>query len=88
MLLGLRLREQVIKTSTIPWPPYIQELENDENLNEILLKLITWLKRPNKSVAEENLSFRTIAYILTSYITGKHTKFETNLCTVLLHGMT
>ena len=82
-----RLREQVIKTSTVPWPPYIQELEEDENLIELLLKLITWLKHSNSCTADATPSVRAIASILTSYVTGKRTTFETNL-SVLLHGMT
>jgi len=82
-----RLREQVIKTTTAPWPPYIHELEQDENLSEVLLKLITWLKKPNTGSTDDNPKVRSIASILTSYITGKRTTFETNL-TVLLHGMT
>ena len=75
-----------MKTKSIPWPPYIHELEEDDDLNYLLLKLITWLKHPTKSEVDDKPPVRSIASILTSYITGRRTAFETNL-TILLHGM-
>lgn len=84
---AVRLREQVKATNTIPWPPYVPELEKEEDLNELLLKLITWLKHPHKSAVDDNPSVRSIASILTSYITGKRTSFEVSI-SVLLHGLT
>ncbi|KAG0712772.1 hypothetical protein GWK47_017713 [Chionoecetes opilio] len=82
-----RFKEQVIRTNTIPWPPYIHELEKEEDSNELLLKLITWLKNPNNSAIDDSQPVRSIASILTSYITGKRTAFEIDL-SVLLHGLT
>jgi len=87
MNVAARLKEQVIRTNTIPWLPYIHELEREEDLSELLLKLLTWLKHPNKSAIDDSPSVRSIASILTSYITGKRTAFEINL-SVLLHGLT
>lgn len=81
-----RLRDQIIKTKTVPWPPYLHELEADEDLNDLLLKLITWLKHPTKSEVDDKPPVRSIASILTSYITGRRTAFKTNLA-VLLHGL-
>lgn len=82
-----RIRDQVIRTISIPWPPYIHELEREENLNELLLKLVIWLKHPKIFTVDDSPSVRSIASILTSYIAGKRTVFETNL-SVTLHGMT
>ena len=84
---AVRLKEQVEATDTVPWPPYVFELEKKEDLNGLLLKLITWLKHPSKSEVDDNPSVWTIGSILTSYITGKRTSFEVNL-SVLLHGLT
>ena len=84
---AVRLREQVEATNTVPWPPHVSELEREEDLNELLLKLITWLKHPNTSEVNDNASVRSIGSILTSYITGMRTSFEVNL-SVLLHGLT
>jgi len=88
MNVAARLRQQVVtKTNTVPWPPYISELEKEEDLRDLLLKLITWLKNPNRSTVDDSPSVRSIASILTSHITGKRTTFEVNLC-VFLHGLT
>jgi len=87
MNVALRLKEQVMRTNTIPWLPHIPELERKEELGELLLKLIAWLKHPDRSTVDESPPVRSIASITTSYITGKRTTFEINL-SVLLHGLT
>jgi len=86
MNVALRLKEQVMRTNTISWLPYIPELEREEELSELLLKLVTWLKHPDRSAVDESPPVRSIASIITSYITGKRTIFEINL-SVLLHGL-
>ena len=45
------------------------------------------MKFPNKSSIDDSATLRTIAPILTSYITGNHTSFQTNIA-VMLHGLT
>lgn len=84
---AVRLREQVKATNTLPWPPNVSELEREEDLNELLLKLITWLKHPSRSEVDDNSAVRSIGSILTSYIMGMRTAFEVNL-SILLHGLT
>ena len=49
--------------------------------------MITRMKCPNKSSIDDSATLRTIASILTSYITGNHTSFQTNIA-VMLHGLT
>ena len=34
-----RLKEQIIRTNTIPWPPDTHELEREEDLSELMVKL-------------------------------------------------
>ena len=82
-----RLNKQISQTNTIPWPPLIPEVEREEEYIELIMKLITWLKYPNKKVVDESPRVRTISSILTSYVTGKRTAFATNL-SVMIHGMT
>ena len=88
MNVAARLKEQVIRTITIPWPPFIYDLEREEYLIELLLKLITWLKHPSKSAVDDSPSVRSIASILTSCITGKRTAFNKTNISVMLHGLT
>ena len=82
-----RMNEQIHQTHTIAWPPYIPDLEKHEETNELLSKLITWLKCPNKKDIDESPCVRALASMLTSYVTGKHTAFMTNI-SVTIHGMT
>lgn len=83
----VQLKEQVIKINTIPWLPCIHGLEREEDLNEVLLKLITWSKNPNISAVNDRSPVRSIAFILISYIIVKRTAFEINF-SVFLHGLT
>ena len=86
MSFAARLKEQVLSTDTVPWPPYIHELEREEHLSELLLKLITWMKHPNMSTIDDSPTVHSVASIITSYITGKRTAFKTNI-SVMLHGL-
>ena len=81
-----RLKEEVIGTIIVPWPPYIHKLEREEDLSELLLKLVTWMKHPYMSTIDDCTTVCSIASILTSYITGKRTTFKTNI-SVMLHGL-
>ena len=63
-----RLREQIFKTNTIPWPPYIHELEREEDLCELLLKLTTCLKHPNRSTVDDDSSVRFASVLTLSLI--------------------
>ena len=82
-----RLKKKVLETKVVPWPPYIHLLEEKEQLCELLLKLVTWMKHPNMSTIDDSPTVHVIASILTSYITGKNTSFKTNI-SVMLHGLT
>ena len=82
-----RLNVKVTGTSTVPWPPYMHELEKEENLSELLMKLITWMKNPNMSAVDDSATVRSIASLLTSDITGKRTAFRSNI-SVMVHGLT
>lgn len=42
--LSLRLSEKIKHTSTIPWPPHVDNLEKGEEEHVLLVQLLTWLK--------------------------------------------
>lgn len=46
--LAPRLSKQIKETSSIPWPPRIDQLEEGEEECELLFKLLTWLKQPKR----------------------------------------
>ena len=43
-----RLKQQVDLTPTVPWPVHVAELEEEEEVSNLLLKLITWIKKSRK----------------------------------------
>ena len=49
-----RVNCNIKESETINWPPSIPELESTEPTNELLLRLITLLKHPNKKDIDEH----------------------------------
>ena len=43
--LAPRLSKKIKDTPTVPWPPRIDRLEEGEEVCELLLKFLTWLKK-------------------------------------------
>ena len=80
------LQDHIKCTKTISWPPYITELEEKEDLSELLLKLIVWMKHPEKKSIEYTPNVCAFASMLTSYVIGKQTTFKANLA-VTFHGL-
>ena len=81
------LNDEIKNTDTVPWPPYIHELEQKESISSNLVKFLTWLKNPTKQTIDTDPIVQSIGSIITSYLTGKQTIFVTNLA-ILIHGMT
>ena len=50
--LAPRLSKKIKNTPTVPWPPRIGHLEEGEQLCEVRLKLLTWLKQPERKTAD------------------------------------
>ncbi|KAK5931544.1 hypothetical protein CesoFtcFv8_000168 [Champsocephalus esox] len=50
--LAQRLSKKIKDTTTVPWPPRIDHLEEGEEVCELLLKLLTWLKQPERKTAD------------------------------------
>ena len=81
------LNGEIKNTDTVPWPPYIHELEKKGSISSDLVKFQTWLKNPTKQTIDTDPIVQSIGSIITSYVTGKQTTFVTNLA-ILIHGMT
>ena len=82
-----RMSKTVKATTTPHWPPHVEDLEGEEEISELLVLLLTWLKHPDKTNPNINPATLSLASLITSYITGRRTISSINLG-VTLHGMT
>lgn len=82
-----RLSKKIKDTSTVPWPPRVDNLEEDEEVCKLLLQLLTWLKQPQRKTPDLSPTILSLASMLTYYITGRRTTSVINLG-VNVHGMT
>ncbi len=85
--LAPRLSKKIKDTATVPWPPHIDHLEEGEELCELLLKLLTWLKQPMRKSVDISPTTLSLASMITYHITGQRTTTSINLG-VNVHGMT
>ncbi|KAL8608806.1 hypothetical protein ACOMHN_059488 [Nucella lapillus] len=85
--LAPRLSKKIKDTPTVPWPPRMDHLEEGEDVCELLLKLLTWLKQPSRKTADISSTSLSLASMITYYVTGKRTSTAVNLG-VNVHGMT
>ncbi|KAK5933636.1 hypothetical protein CgunFtcFv8_014099 [Champsocephalus gunnari] len=84
--LAQRLSKKIKDTTTVPWPPRIDHLEEGEEVCELLLKLLTWLKQPERKTADISPATLSLASMITYHITGQHTTTAINMG-VNVHGM-
>ena len=81
-----RLSASIKEIATIPWPPCVDELEEDENL-EPLLQFLLWLKEPGRIAEDYSLEIIALASMITKYVTGPRT-MTTCYLSVDVHGLT
>ncbi|KAK5899993.1 hypothetical protein CesoFtcFv8_009411 [Champsocephalus esox] len=81
------LSKKIKDTTTVPWPPRIDHLEEGEEVCELLLKLLTWLKQPERKTADISPATLSLASMITYHITGQRTTTAINMG-VNVHGMT
>ena len=55
-----RLKEKLTGDASIDWPPHVEELEQDERPNDLLRKLLTWLKNPAANDLSESCLDREV----------------------------
>ena len=82
-----RLSKKIRDVSTVPWPPHIDNLEESEEVCEVLLKLLTWLKQPGRKTVNLSPTTLSLASMITYYVTGQHKTTAINLG-INPHGMT
>ena len=82
-----RLSKKIRDVSTVPWPPHIDNLEESEEVLELLLKLLIWLKQPGRKTVNLSPTTLSLASMITYYVTGQRTATAINLG-MNLHGMT
>jgi len=70
------LSKQIKDTSTVPWPPKIDQLEDEEEVCEQLIKLLTWLKHPARKTPDISPTTLSLASMINQYVTGKRTSFS------------
>ena len=76
--LAPRLSKLIKDTSTVPWPAKIDHLEEGEEVCLLLLKLLTWLKQPTRTV-DLSPSTLSLASMITYHVTGHRTTTAINL---------
>ena len=85
--LAKRLSKKIKDTPTVCWPPRIDNLEEGEQLCELLLKLLTWLKHPEKKAPDLSPATLSLVSMIQYHITGRRTTTAINLG-INVHGMT
>ena len=78
-------------TYVCPWPPHINELEDEEQLSELLLLFLQRLYSKghpwSAPIDEKNPKLNTLVSLITYFVTGKKTKMAVNIA-VDVHGST
>ena len=82
-----RLSKRVKNTPTVPWPPNVDDLEEAEEVCELLVQLLTWLKQPKRKSVDLSPTTLSLASMITYYITGQRTSTVINMG-VNVHEMT
>ena len=85
-----RLKEKLKGDASIDWPPHVAELEQDERPNDLLRKLLTWLKNPAANDFSGSCldpEVVVLSSLLFSFTAGKHTPLKIKL-SMTVHGLT
>ena len=80
---AIRLRDDINSVQLVPWPPRVEELEEEEELSTLTVQLLYGVRR-GRSISQHPLSLTSI---ITQYVTARPTTTTIN-ATVTLHRMT
>ncbi|KAK1877064.1 U3 small nucleolar RNA-associated protein 10 [Dissostichus eleginoides] len=80
-----RLRDDVKSIKLVPWPPRVEELEEEEELPPLVLQLLSALQ--GKHGVDLSPSTLSLTSLITQYIIKRPTTTAIN-ATVTLHGLT
>ena len=84
---AVRLHEQVAAVPDISFPPFLSDLEKDEEFSPLLLWFLTWLKNLSAESMDRSPGTLSLASFLTGYMKNKPTLTAINL-SVIVHGLT
>ena len=80
-----RLRDDVKAIRVVPWPPRIEELEEEEELSPLIVQLLSALQ--GKKGVDLSPSTLSLTSLITQYILKRPTTTAIN-ATITLHGIT
>jgi len=80
-----RLRKNIDSIRVVPWPPKVEELEQEEELPPLVIKLLSALQ--GKKGLDLSPNTLALASLITQYVTKKPTTTAIN-ATITLHGIT
>ncbi|KAK7065892.1 hypothetical protein SK128_018960 [Halocaridina rubra] len=80
-----RLRDDINTIKLIPWPPRLEELEDEKELSPLLVQLLSALQ--GKEEVDLSPRTRSLASLITQYIAKRPTTTAIN-ATITLHGIT
>lgn len=80
-----RLRDDIKLIKLVPWPPRVEELEEEEELSPLVVQLLSVLH--GKKGIDLSPSTLCLASLITQYVTNRPTTTAIN-ATITLHGMT
>ena len=79
-----RLRDDIKSVNLVSWPPRVEELEDEEKLSPLLVKLLSALRGKKADPSPATLSLTSL---IMQYVTKRPTTTAIN-ATITLHGMT
>ena len=82
-----RVSKRVKRKPTVPWPSNVDDLEEGEEVCELLVQLLTWLKQLKRKSVDLSPTTLSLASMIMYYITGQRTNTVINMG-VNVHGMT
>ena len=84
---AVRLHKQVSAIPVISFPPFLSDLEKDEECSPLLLWFLTWLKNPSAESIDHSPGTLSLASFVTGHLKNKPTLTSINL-SVIVHGLT
>ena len=80
-----RLRDDINSVKHVPWPPRVEELEEEEELSPLMLQLLSALR--GKKGVDLSTTTLSLTSLITQYVSKRPMSTAIN-ATITLHGMT
>ena len=82
-----QVSKRVKRKPTVPWPSNVDDLEEGEEVCELLVQLLTWLKQLKRKRVDLSPTTLSLASMIMYYITRQRTNTVINMG-VNVHGIT